>query len=278
MSLLNNQSFIDANKATIQALNLDGEVYTQNARLYFPINGVYTETNAFTFYQNNTYNNSKKQFEELQAWPRLMPNGEIAWALQKIDLIPETPAYRFSFPGPPVRAKQTYKVQFNSPVLIDSAITQVDPSGGTPITCSTAVSDTAKIYELSDHVTGQSIYSETTFVIVPNKRRHYNNYLQLFVDPSGFFNPVLYVYIDSQGGVAPQVISDAMNAYRNGTIQMRDDPANPGQLVPLYVPSLDGGNSLASIPTITEPEHPSSFNKNFKGHCIGKNGEVCIPE
>lgn len=276
MSILTNPDFLAANKASIKALNLTGEVYAQNASVYFPINGVYNLINAFTFYQHNTFDECTKQFVEIQAWPRLLTsNGEIAWALQKILIIPQGPSYRFEKGSKPVLEKQTYSVEFIEPVLIDSAVTQVDPSGGTPIAQCESISDTAKMYEVSDHATGTSLYSETNVIMVDHKLMHYNNYVQVVVDASGANNQMLYVHLSSHGGVAPQVIADAMNAFINGTIQMRDDPANPGQLVPLYIASLDGSTT---IPTVNDPECSCSKNNGFVGHCIAKDGAIVIPQ
>lgn len=268
--------FIADNKAILGGINLQDEVWFQNVHVMAPINQEYEDINVFTYYQQNVFNFEKTEIEYYQAWPRLMPSGEIAWAMQLAVTSFNDPVYRFKH-GKPVKQPQTYSLRFVGPLVVDSSITSGGPSGAPLAFYHTATSPVSTVDEFYDSVTGQSVLNEVVTVIVPHKRRYYSNSLQLFIDPTSLNNIVLWSYFDSIAAVPPQVITDALNAFKAGTVQYRPDPQGDGTGpdIPLYIPSIDNVNNNSMIlQTAQQPESPSSKNHGFKGYCFVKNGKV----
>lgn len=262
-----NPDFVQEHQAMFDSVNSVNTIWQQDVQVMVPVMDIYEQINQFTYWQINTFNEATKNFEYLQAWPRLLPSGEIAWAMQFAVNTILGPAYRFDPPGLPFREPATYGFKFKGPVVIDSSfIVGLNYF-------QTALSDRTIVSEYTNPQTNDNVYNEVVTIITPKVRRYYSYSINTVIDTNTNDNLIVWGYFNSHAESAPQVIADAFNAYRHGVIPLRADPnAPPGYPnIYLYIPSIDGGSVMN---TITSPESSSSKNIGFKGYCLWQNGKI----
>lgn len=230
-----------------------GKVWVQQTQLIAPINfstgqidpftGLFTSIQQYTWYQDNWYDESKGAFCSLQAWPRVLVDESVAWALQEICVNIETPFYKVdttsSGSGGPVivEGPSTYNIEWISPPLVESIFVQ-----GTERR-EVALSHNAGCISWWDPATGKELLNECLTNAIAGEFRLYS--LNVVLEalpgvPSTSF--LVWNTFRSTASVPPQVITDAFAAYRAGEIPLSQDPNAPAGSdvqIYLYVPSAE---------------------------------------
>lgn len=264
-----NPDFYQRHRAMFDSCATSGKVWQQDIHAMLPFNKQYQEISVFTAWQHAYFTEATQEFTYLQAWPRLLASGEIAWAMQVSIVGIQGDSYRYEGKGKsaPILQPPTYSMRFKGPVIIDTAgIVNADYFQG-------ATSDTTLIDDFWDPVTHEPIMNHVITILKPKEKRYYTVTQVIKAQPPYFpEDAMLLAYFDSHAETPPAVISSAFSAYNAGIIPLRPDPnAPPGYPnIYLYIPSIDGNGPFV---TPENPECDSSKNHGFKGGCFYKSGQ-----
>jgi hypothetical protein len=227
-----------------------GKVWEQDTQILaaIDITGTLYSVLRYTWYQDNYYNEQDGTFWSVQAWPRVLPNGDFAWAFQRIGAHIERPYRRIDQDGISESSSE-YSIVWDDPLLFPTLLlptldaTQVAPD------------DTAGCISWVDS-NGDNALTECLTNRVRGELREY--FLNLFVPglPGQPGQEVKTVFT-STAKLPPASVTEGFTKYFNDDLELIQDPEATAAgvadyKVPMYrvpaptrrsmdVPSIGGG-------------------------------------